>query len=358
MGNLLCLLLGVLLPVFALGFAASRGFRPMAAASAYRNVAWRLGLEADTRGTSMRGHLEDRRLFVGEVVDQEEDRRRLSLVAILDLATPLGLGLVMRKRGRRRFRRSRAPSLPTGDRKLDELVELRAFEPERAAALFSGDVRDAVSRLLKLGIDLEITDLWVRVRLRRPPSSEAVLRSLVDALRQTVLALEGSRVAIGPSPALAERASVWTDLAERLGLTLLPAYPALAGTRDERPVRVCATRTDDGFSADVSLGFRPHTPTGLTIVGRVSTAAASVVGQDITAGDPAFDGAFVVQAWDPGAVRQKLDGDVRAALLTLIERGEVEVSDRALIVRGVAVDVDALDRCVRAAESLAAAIGW
>jgi hypothetical protein len=90
----------------------------------------------------------------------------------------------------------------------------------------------------------------------------------------------------------------------------------------------------------------------------VSTAAASVVGQDITAGDPAFDGAFVVQAWDPGAVRQKLDGDVRAALLTLIERGEVEVSDRALIVRGVAVDVDALDRCVRAAESLAAAIGW
>lgn len=358
MGNLLCLLLGLLIPVLALGFAASRGFRPMAAASAYRNVAWRLGLDADTRGTSMRGHLEDRRLFVGEVVDEEDGRRRRSVVAILDLATPLGLGLVMRKRDRRGFRRTRAPSLPTGDRKLDELVELRAFEPERAGALFNGDVRDTVRRLLKLGTDVEITDLWVRVRLRRPPSSEAVLRSLVDALRQTVLTLEASRVAIGPSPALAERASVWAELAQRLGLVEDPAYPALAGVREERPVRVVATRTDDGFSADVQVGFRPHPPTGLTIVGRDESAAASLVGQDITLGDRTFDDVFVVQGWDPGAVRRKLDADVRSALLALTTRGEVEVSDRALVVRGVSVDTDALDASVRAAETLAVAIGW
>lgn len=355
MGNLLWILLGVLLPVLALGFAASRGLRPMAAASAYRNVAWRLGLEADTRGTSMRGHLEDRRLFVGEVVDEDDVRRR-TVVAILDLATPLGLGLVLRKRDRRRFGRSRAPSLPTGDRKLDEWVELRAFEPERAGLVVHGDVRDAVKRLLKLSIDLEITDLWVRVRLRRPPSSEASLRTLVEALRQTVLSLEAARVAIGPSPAL--DATAWAQLADRLGLTLQPAFPALSGTRLDRPVRVCATRTDDGFAADLSLGFREHTPTGLTVLARVPSVAAAVVGQDITLGDAAFDGAFVVQAWDPGAVRARLHPEARSALLALAALGEVEVSDRALLVRGVAIEVDRLEACVSAAEAVAAALDW
>lgn len=357
MGNLLCLLLGLLIPILALGFALLRGLRPMAAASSYRNVAWRLGLEADTRGTSMRGHLEDRRLFVGEVVDVEEGRRATAVLAILDLATPLGLGLVLRQPDRRRFRRARAPSLSTGDRQLDERVEVRAFEPERARALFDADVRAAVLRLLKFSADVEITDLWVRVRLRRPPSSEAMLRSLVDTLRQTVLALEASRVAIGPSPALEERAQVWAEVADRLGLVLDPAYPALAGALDGRPARIVATRTDDGFSADVEVGLRAHPAIGLAIVGQ-RTDGLAPVGQHITLGDPPFDGAFVVQGWDPGAVRARLDASARADLLALRARGEVEVSDRTIVVRGVALDPEALMGCVRTAEAVAGALGW
>ena len=57
-------------------------------------------------------------------------------------------------------------------------------------------------------------------------------------------------------------------------------------------------------------------------------------------------------------MRARLHAEARAALLALAALGEVEVSDRALLVRGVAIDVDRLEACVLAAEAVAAALDW
>ena len=44
---LLCLLVGIALPLVAAGVLLRRGLRPLAAATAYRNAAWRLGLDVE-----------------------------------------------------------------------------------------------------------------------------------------------------------------------------------------------------------------------------------------------------------------------------------------------------------------------
>jgi hypothetical protein len=360
--ELLCLLVGLLIPVVALGLVVRRAVRPLASASAYRNVAWKLGLEADTRGVSVHGWLDGRRLFVGEAVDGEAGRRGAELRAVLDLATPLGLGLHARRRASRsgralgRFRGT--PGLRLDDKVLDDALEVRTFDPERAKALFTDDVRAQLRSLLAGGQAVELTDHWVRVRPRRPPASDKALLALIDALMTTAAALEQARARLPTPEALRDRLPGWAAAAEALGLQLDAALPALVGAVDGRRVTVHAVRGERGFLADVRVQLRPHPPSGLSIAPAHGARAAPDVGQRIATGDEDFDATYVVKGYDPGALRARLGEDARAGLLALARRGRVRVHDAALEVHGVDVDPDAVRHAVGAALGVVAALGW
>lgn len=361
MGNLLCLLTGILLPFLVLGLAVRRGLRPMAAASAYRNVAWKLGLEADTRGVSLQGYVDRRRLFVGEVVDHDGRRRRVQVRAVVDLDVPLGVGLWVRPRQQRRLRlRRRAPttSLQLGEPALDEALEVRAFEADVARGLFDDEVRGALADLVEHYRDVEITDHWVRVHLSRHPSSDRALLALVDALKRMAVALERARQTLDPPEAMARLVPAWQGLAERLQLQLLPALPCVTGTVDGRAIRITPVRREDDWCADVRLVFADHTALGLQLAPQRAEMDRWSIGQDIEVDDPAFDDAFIIKGFDPRTIRAALGPDVRAALLALQGRASVRVDDVVLQLEDAPVDADVLASLVGDALQAAHALGW
>src|SRR5690349_9958453 len=117
--------------MFALFMFARRGMRQLQIASTYGDVARELGLDVDTRGVSLQGHLGDQRLWVGEVMVGHGPDRRMVCWGVLDLERPLGLGLLMRRRGlsERLFRRPRGVRITPVDPDLDRHVEIHGDDP-------------------------------------------------------------------------------------------------------------------------------------------------------------------------------------------------------------------------------------
>ncbi len=352
--------LGSAITVAGLFFFLRRGWRQLAVAEAYHTVARRLGLPADTRGLSLHGHLGEQRIWVGQVMVGHGPERTMVCWGVLDHERPLGLGLLLRRRGlsERLWRRARAPDVRLLDEELDRVLEAQGDEPHLVQALLDDEVRGQLLRILRKWRDLVVTDDAVRVSLRQPLASSEELQALVDDLRGLSAALTASRTAVAPPSALTDTVDQWTTLAERTTLTLLPAYPAAAGAVDGRRVGMWPVRTSTGFAADLTVVFRPHRSNGLQVLPQHGPDGYWSVGQDIQVGDPQFDSRFVIKGYDPEAVRELLGPDAREHLLALSAEGTLEVDDVRLRVSGVRLDPSTLEGLLQRALAAAAAMGW
>jgi hypothetical protein len=350
--TVLWVLLGVALTLSGLAFAVYRGIRPVAAAAAYRNLAWKLGLEADTRGRTLQGFLDGRRLFIGLADDAAAGATTLR--ATLDLERPLGLGLRVRPRGlSERVRRAR-PGLTTGDPELDGPLDLRAYDPARVQALFTDEVREALSRLRAGWPALEVHDHGIRVDLPSPITREDALRRLIEHLRRLAVALESARRAVPPPPQVEDWLPAWRALAEDHGLQLEPALPMLTGAWDGVHVEVrCARLAEDRFAAEVRAYLADHRPTGLWVIPAARAATTTTAGQDIHTDDASFDADFVIKGYDPFTIRRVLDDGVRHAIRALAVHGAIAITDRAVDLRGAAIDRASLEPAIQAAHAVA-----
>lgn len=357
---ILCLLSGSAIPLLGIFMFARRGMRQLQIASTYGDVARELGLDVDTRGVSLQGHLGDQRLWVGEVMVGHGPDRRMVCWGVLDLERPLGLGFVLRRRGlsERLFRRPRGVRITPVDRELDRQVEIHGDDPSLVRGLLDSVVCEVTGLMLARWRDLIVTDQSVRVSLSQPPSRVDDLRDLVAGMRALATALSGARQGLEPPAGLRPQAGAWQALAERLGLAFEPAYPGLSGELDGRSVRITPVRTAEGYGAEIRLGFRAHRRTGLRLRPQVEPDGYWSVGQDIQLGDPPFDAAFVVKGHDPENVRELLSAPVREGLLALSATGRLDVDDLRLFVGGLPAEPLELEPIVVQATRTADAMGW
>lgn len=357
--NLLCLLLGVALPLGLTFVVIRHAFRPMAAASAYRAAARTLGLLVDTRGVSLSGYLEDRRLWIGEVAIGHGPDRRNEVHGSLDLHPPLGLGFILRRSGttQRVFRRYRARRMDIGDPDLARF-SIKGVLTDRIHALFTPLVKQHLLKLSETWPDVMITDAWIQVYLKTPPTSEAAVLELVTRMRGLADALQQARMAL-PSPE--ELASVhreWEQLAESSNLDFQSWLPGLQGKYDGRRTSVAVCRGGNVFRSDLRLEFHHHRSTGLLLRQQLEPDGYFNVGQDIQLDSPDFDSAFVIKGYDSMLIRELLSDGVQAPLLALNELGSVTVDDREIVIRNGPLGAEDVQRMIDLASDAAEALGW
>ncbi len=361
LSSLTCLLIGSSLPLGAGFLLVRRATRQLAVSQTYADVSRELGLDVDTRGVSLRGHLGEQRLWVGDVMVGYGPERRTMCWGVLDLERPLGLGLLLRRRGvsDRLFRRPRGPRIPLAGDPLERWLEVHGDEPERVLALLDPTVRELLAGALRRWKDVVVTDNSVRVHLPRPLARAEELRELVASLRSLAGALQAARRVVPPPTPLAPRCDAWRHLADSLGLEFEPAFPGVAGRLDGRPLRVTPVRTTDGYSAEIRLGFREHARTGLRLRRQVEPDGYWSVGQDIQLGDAGFDRAFVVKGWDPDYVRELLSPPpVRQGLLALSQLGRLDLDDLRLHLGELPPDPARLEPVLVQAARTADGLGW
>ena len=73
--SILCLLLGIAVPISIIFVVVRRGTHQLSAADAYKEVAKNLGLKLDTRGIGLQGFHNKRHLWVGQVHLGSERRK-------------------------------------------------------------------------------------------------------------------------------------------------------------------------------------------------------------------------------------------------------------------------------------------
>lgn len=348
----LCLLVGVALPIAAAILVIRRGVRPILVADAYREVGQRLGLVVDTRGTWIRGVLGGRRLWFGDVLEAGDRTRFTEVRGILTFQRPLGLGLYVRPRGAadRLYRRVRAREMPTADKAFDARFQVFADDPVSIPQVLDAAARDQLLDLLSLVQEVVVTDDAVFAFLRQAPAKGEVLARTLDAMTATGAAIEAARDAV------AGRNPRWDALAGRLGLEL-SSRPALQGTFGGRRVDVVPARDGDGVSAWVHVGFPEPRENGFILRMQRSHDDPYTAGQDIEVGDAAFDAAFVVKGYDPQAVRARLLAAMDR-ILDLQKRGRIAADDHGLELRGVPMDEEGLEGAIRSACAAADALGY
>jgi hypothetical protein len=357
----LALLLGIALPVSAIYVVVSRGKRQLDAAVAYRQVARNLGLNVDTRGVSVQGHLGDRRLWVGEVLVGHGPDRQTSIWGVVDMQRPLGLGLQVRRRGLsdRVFRRGTGHGVELGDELLDRRIEVLGDDPNRVRALMGDrEVKQALQDVMERWPDIVVTDYSVRVHLKRAEVSERRLQELVDSMLRLASALEVARKEVQVPERLEPSVSQWRELADSLGLELEDWLPAIVGELEGRRILLTSWRADHGYQGDLRLYFSPHREMGLRVRTQVEPDGYWSVGQDIQLGDADFDQFFVIKGWDPQRVRTLLGPEARKALLAAQECAHVQVDDQRLHLRDLPLDAAALRLAIERATALADALGW
>jgi len=357
--NLLCLLLGVALPVGLLVVVVRHAVRPMAAAGAYRAAARTLGLLVDTRGVSLSGYLDDRRLWIGEVAIGHGAERRTEVHGSLDLHPPLGLGLILRRRGttQRVFRRYRARSLKIAAPALD-LFTIKGVVQDRVECLFTPRVKRSLLDLAGRWPDVMVTDAWIQVYLKNPPTSESRVLELVTCMRDLADALQEAREALPTPEALTPVSSQWEQLAAATGLTFQGWLPGMNGKYDGRRVRIAVTRGGSDYRSEVRLEFHHHRGTGLLLRPQLAPDGYFNVGQDIQLGAEDFDAAFVIKGYDQQLIQEQLTEAVRAPLLEMVAVATVAVDDRELVISNGPLHPDALRRMLDLASDVAEALGW
>jgi hypothetical protein len=337
-----------------------RGKRQLDVATAYSDVSRRLGLDVDTRGVSLHGHVERRRIWIGDVMVGHGPKRRTMTWGVVDLTRPLGLGLLVRRKGPtlNLLRRRAAPDSTVGDPDLDKVLSVQADDPARATQMFSSDVRATITDLMARWPEIAITDDAVRVHLSRPEANTDRLQRLVDTMLDLADALEHARHAIEPPSQLAGLHKSWGDIASRYSLDLEPWLPGLAGMHQGRYIVVSPRRTTDGYCADLHLWFGAHSPTGLQLQPQTRPGGYWNVGQDIRTADDAVDHAYVIKGWDPGRVVDLLTDDARTALQALSELGVPDINDKRLHIEQLSLEPEVIEETLQLAHRLAEALGW
>jgi hypothetical protein len=355
----LCLLSGGLLTLGMLWLMARRAWRQLAVAEAYRETSRRLGLTLDTRGLSIRGYLQERRIWIGEVMLGYGADRGTEVRGILRLDRPLGFGLQVRKRGGRRLlRRRRSTTVTTSHDDLDKEFEVRADDPERVGELVNDRVAEALRTLKRRWPDIALTDHHVRVYLKSSETSAEGLEDLVRAMDGVANALVEVRSELPPPPGLLHWVEPWRALAGDLGLDFEENFPALSGEIEGLKVRVIARRAAERYVSEIRVMHPQHQMLGLRLVPQHGPDGYWSVGQDIQVDDDAFDRAFVIKGYDPDRVRELLDDGVRAALLESLELGPIEVDDHGIQLGEAPLDPEALAPAIALAIKVAQALAW
>lgn len=357
----LCLLVGVALPLGFVALVARRAMRQLAVAEAYRIVARSLGLSVDTRGVSVHGHLDGAKLYVGQVLVGHGSDRRVEHRGTLSMPRPLGLGLLVRRRATRRWlRRPRAGRVRTADAEFDRLFEVFGDDEERVQRLLDAPTQAAIIAFAARWPDVMLTDHHVRVLLDRPEESAGDLGALVEGMRRLADRLVEQRKKVAPPAAVEGLVSAWTALGESHGLRVEAWLPALVGTVSGREVLLTVRREDDGWGSEIVVGCKPAREIGLRLDPQTSPDGYWSVGQDIQVGDVDFDRAFVIKGWNPTAVKSLLlQGDVRGRILGLAGSGLVlELDEQRLRLRKGPLDAASLDGVLREALAAVASLGW
>ncbi len=258
--SLLCLLVGSVIPLAILFALVRGGMRQLAVAEAYTEVSRRLSLVVDTRGVSLNGHLDDRRIWVGQVMVGHGPSRRHVCWGVLDLQRPLGLGMLLRRRGlsERLFRRARRPEVVLADGTLERRLEIHGDDANQVRRLLDERVQESLEGMLKRWRDLVVTDHSVRVHLKQPLANSSELVELVEGLRRLANELDRSRAAMPAPDGLEGWAPAWQDLAGQLGLSWNSAFHAIEGERGGYRIRLGVSRSPTSYRAELKLWFREH----------------------------------------------------------------------------------------------------
>jgi hypothetical protein len=355
---LLCTLLGSVITVLLFMAAVRRGVRQISTTGAYREVSRQLGLSIDTRGTSIQGHLGDRRLWLGQVMIGQGTERKEVHWGVLDLERPLGMDLLFRRKGmsERLFRRSRQPELPIGHPHLDRSFELKAAHPEIAKNLFTPAVVENLLQLVSKWPNAIITDNAIQVHLASPPASSQTVMALVNVMVELAMSIDERRAELSAPGELEELIGPWSTLAQEKGLDFEPNIPAISGSIDRRRVLVIPRQDEQGvLHSELQLFFRPHQKTGIRLVPQ---GTENVVGQDIQVGNDAFDQAFIIKGYDPTAVQEKLNEGAQGKLLALAALSDCELDDRRILTRRLGLEPETLRDAITLSEEVADALNW
>ncbi|MFT7518240.1 MAG: hypothetical protein ACI9MC_000370 [Kiritimatiellia bacterium] len=326
---LLCLALGVSLPLVGVALVFRRALRQLAEAGAYREVAQELGLVVDTRGVSLHGVIEHRPLWVGEVMVGHGPDRQTQVHGVIGFRRPLGLGLHVRRRRRRIGKRDAL----LGDELVDKAIEIVSGDVTELRELLAHGARGPLFELVGRWPDVELVDDTVRVRMKSAPSRPAMLGELVERLSALAQALEWAREHVQRPERFDLDAQTMAEVADELGLELLSSLPAMRGTMLGLHVELSVVEGATGIGGQIRVMVDQPQDTGFRLRPQVEPDGYWSVGQDIQVNDTSFDAAFVIKGDDPQEVCDRLSPEIREQLLTLCRIGIVEADDHGLTLR-------------------------
>lgn len=216
----------------------------------------RLGWRADDEGT-LRG------LFEGQRVELEIGRRGRLLISVL-LRPALDLGLQVVPHGAPVV--GDLPRVRTGDARFDGWFRCRCPEPERAKALLTPELTDAIDELGSQCKGLTLTDERLRFWLTGGRTSRAEVEKRLGLAAKVIRLVERERRRVPVSWQLEPFVEDWRRFAAEHGLELYRAPLGLFGTLRGREVCAVAVRVgDDEHLLDVLAWFEPPLGFALTV---------------------------------------------------------------------------------------------
>ena len=357
---ILCLLIGVALPVGLGAVLVRRVHRQTAAPAAYRAVARRLGLGVDTRGASVNGYLADqrRKLYIGEMMVGHGTDRSTQFRAVLSLTRPLGLGLSIQMRtGRQWFRGEHGHEIQTGHAAFDKHFKVNGDDDERIRALLTDDLRAQIEALGSTNANLLISDHHVRALLHRPLTESDALFALIGQLQQLADTLGQARSQVSPPARMDAQRTVLADLAMQRDLTFEPDWPAISGAINDWPMELCIRREPEGYRAEVTGWLKKPRDMGFRLRRQTEPDGYWSVGQDIQVNDPLFDDNFVIKGFSPLIICKWLNPVARERLSSAADLGDLVANDHFVRITRLALDAgtlrEAIDKvagCLRALE--------
>ena len=258
-------------------------------------------------------------------------------VASSPLEVPLDLGLSVRAHGFFEDLFRGGGDIVVGDPVFDSRFLVQADEEHRARAALTPRLRGLLRPPVPSGTALALSDSGCVVECRGTCDYPPWLIAAIELAAQASAELARARAAVPVATPLAPYASAWASYARARGLQGLDTPLCMWGTLEGVALRAYAVRAGRlCYALEIQVGLPQPLGLGLQIrpqhtFDRLSSLFGA---QDIELGDPPFDGAFVVKAHEPAAVRELLDAPTRATLLAVHQSvGALSVSDDGLTVR-------------------------
>ena len=321
LSSILCLLVGIAVPCGVLFWIVRRGSNQLSSADAYKAVARDLGLKLDTRGIGLQGFHKGRHLWFGQVLLGPD--RRTEVHGVLGLRKPIGYGLTLRSRKRKRTE----SGLSTADEDFDRLYSSNAVQIELAKLLLNEPVRTAAIRLHALCNEVDISDDLIRIKLSTPERNAERLAEIIKQMEDFADTLESQRSQTGTSEEVCELQLNWQALCEKHGWSYDDAYPSITVTHEWGTLSATPRWVNSEFVSELRVHFSTVRDTGFRLTPQRGPSAPWLTGQDIQVRDPSFDKAFVIKGYHPDNVRNRLHAEARTLLLDLLRTGPFEIND-------------------------------